>query len=262
MGHVKIDDDDRGLMSVVECVNKNYVKTRYETEDFNLYKVEPQDRNGEIIKGSDLRYYGDDISLYPDIFGDAKTDDTDEEDNKRCVQILKNINSTSSSDVIEANFVDFDRIIKIVAVNKVTANVDNFASKTLRNFYIYEVDGKIDIIPYDFDISWTSRANVEFWKENINDYNLETCNENIYSRIIEIIIENEEYYERYYTYVEEAKQILRDMDTDTFIDNINLETKEIFKSGQHKLCSERQYNYSIDRLKDFARQRQEFKNYI
>ena len=210
--HLKINEEEYGLFTMAEVINENYLKEKYNSDTLgNLYKPELSNENYLVPGGSDLRYNGDDIKFYQGILKNTQTDYTDEEDNKRLISIIKKINESSSPEVIEQYFMDFDKVIKMVAINKVVANLDGFTSKARRNFFIYEENGKIDILTFDFDLSLGININRNYWVEDIYNYDLETSNEELFSRITEIIVCNEEYLEKYNQYVKETIETIDNM---------------------------------------------------
>ena len=253
-GHLHIGDTDRGLITIVEVINENYLEHYYKSKEGNLYKPSPVTKID--YSGADLRYYGNSKENYKGIFDNVKTARTKEDDENRLIQIIQNINFTSRSEIIEDNFVDFDKIIKMVAINKVLFNVDVFTSHTLRNYYIYEEMGKIDILTFDFDISMNPTINLNYWKDKMDEFDLSKSDIRIYSRIIELIIENKEYNQKYYQYVEETQQLLKNIKIEEKIDEIYKRTKEAIKANEKKIYTYEEYEENIKILKDFIIKRE------
>lgn len=218
LAKLKIGEEEKGLVTIVEKINEEYVKDKYLYSDINLYKPEKMDDSHE--NGARLHYMGERIEDYYGIFNNIITEATNAEDKTRLIKILKRIEEAENIEEIEKNFIDFDKIIKSVAINKAVANVDNFTGKTTRNFYLCEVNDKIDILPFDFNISLGMCPEGFNWtQEDINTVELIEYKEEVHSQIIDIIMENEEYKERYDNYVQEAIKVLQEIDIDAIIAN-------------------------------------------
>lgn len=250
LGHLKLGNVDRGLVTIIEVINENYVQKKYKCDDGNLYKPEA-DTILMKYDGADLKYVGEDYTSYEGIFRKTKTDRTTLDDKKRLINIVKNINNTSSAKVIEENFMDFDKIIKMVAINKVLASIDTFTTQTTRNYYIYEKDGKIDILVFDFDLSLNSYVNASYWKQNINEFDLSKDDEKIYSRITEIILQNEEYLNKYYQYIEQTLLVFQNIENNNTVENLYEKTKDLVKANEKSIFSYGNYKAEVKELKRF-----------
>lgn len=241
LGELKLDNKSLGLISVVEVVNENYINRNYNLENANLYKPDPYLNHDHISAG--LNYNGDEEENYRAIFDNVKTLKTNKEDKTRLINILKSINKEKE---IEKYFYDFDKIIKMIAINKVVGDIDSFTGKTLRNYYLYEANGKIDIIPFDFNISFGVNANGDLYEEDIYDLTL-SRRTNGNSILLDIIRENDVYANKYQGYVRETINILKNINLDELV----YETKEIVKNNERKFYHMTEYEQGIKDLKDF-----------
>lgn len=261
LGHLKLGNVDRGLVTIIEVINENYIQKKYNSEDGNLYKPEA-DTILMKYDGADLKYVGEDYTSYEGIFRKTKTDRTTLDDKKRLINIVKNINNSSSAKIIEENFMDFDKIIKMIAINKVLGNIDTMTTQTTRNYYIYEKDGKIDILVFDFDLSLNSYVNASYWKQNINEFDLSKDDEKIYSRITEIILQNEEYLNKYYQYIEQTLLVFQNIENDNTVQNLYEKTKDLVKANEKSIFSYGNYKAEIKKLENFIYNRKnDYKNF-
>lgn len=226
LGNLKIGNEDKGLMTVVEVISEDYVGYKYNNSEGDLYKPEKSSNS----QGDFLHYVDDDEKSYTGLFKNIKTSYTDEEDKKELISILKKIKEAKTLEEIENNFVDFERIIKIVAINKAVGNIDSFMSKTGRNYFLYETNGKIDILPYDFNISLGLNPMEFFWtEEEVHTFEFLELQEKRYSIILEIIKNNEEYYAKYEKYLRKSLKILKKLDIDSLVEGQNLDGIEELK---------------------------------
>lgn len=101
--------------------------------------------------GSDdvkLIYTDDDFDSYENIFDSAKTDITDS-DKTRLINSLKVLNSDDA-----ASTVDVDAVIKYFAVHNFVCNFDSYTGSMIHNYYLYENDGILSMIPWDYNLAF------------------------------------------------------------------------------------------------------------
>lgn len=107
---------------------------------------------GGMMGGSNgvlLKYVDDEIESYSDIFDSAKTSVT-ESDKKRLIASLKKL---SENDDIE-NTVDVERVIKYFTVHNFVLNFDSYTGSMVHNYYLYEKDGKMQMLPWDYNLAF------------------------------------------------------------------------------------------------------------
>ncbi len=109
------------------------------------------DKGGFGGMGSDdvkLIYTDDDFDSYENIFDSAKTDITDS-DKTRLINSLKVLNSDDA-----ASTVDVDAVIKYFAVHNFVCNFDSYTGSMIHNYYLYENDGILSMIPWDYNLAF------------------------------------------------------------------------------------------------------------
>lgn len=109
------------------------------------------DKGGFGGMGSDdvkLIYTDDDFDSYENIFDNAKTDITDS-DKTRLINSLKVLNSDDA-----ASTVDVDAVIKYFAVHNFVCNFDSYTGSMIHNYYLYENDGILSMIPWDYNLAF------------------------------------------------------------------------------------------------------------
>lgn len=107
-------------------------------------------RNG----GADLNYTDDDADSYSTIWdgADGKVTDSDKE---RGVTAIKNINEGTNL----TTYLDVDNILKYMAVHEFVVNLDSLSGNMAHNYYLYENDGQLNIIPWDYNLSFGGMMN-------------------------------------------------------------------------------------------------------
>ena len=102
--------------------------------------------------GSDdvkLKYSGDDPESYASIFSSAKTDVT-EADRERLIQALKILGE--GTDIARA--VDVDQVLRYFVVHNFVVNGDSYTGSMVHNYYLYETDGRLSMIPWDYNLAF------------------------------------------------------------------------------------------------------------
>ncbi len=153
---------------------------------------------GAGSSGGSLVYTTDDPSDYPAIFENAVGGGTDADDYAKVISALKALNSGEN---IEEYF-DVDEILRYLAVHTFVVNLDSYSSEMAQNYYIYENDGVIQILPWDYNYAWGAfqgggaSATVNFPVDTPVS-GVEMSERPLISKLFE----NEEYFERYHEYL-------------------------------------------------------------
>ncbi|MEK3884770.1 CotH kinase family protein [Paenibacillus sp. PL2-23] len=104
---------------------------------------------GMANNGVSLQYTDDEISSYSGIFDNAETK-TDEADHQRVIEALKNV---SEGNELET-YVDVDAVLRYFAAHTTVVNLDSYISNMGHNYYLYENDGQISILPWDYNLAF------------------------------------------------------------------------------------------------------------
>lgn len=103
-------------------------------------------------RGSDdvlLKYIDDDAQSYSNIFDNAKTNITGS-DKTRLIESLKKL--SSGEDISDA--VDIEAVIRYFAVHNFVLNFDSYTGSMIHNYYLYEKDGIMQMIPWDYNLAF------------------------------------------------------------------------------------------------------------
>ena len=99
--------------------------------------------------GSDLVYTDSEEDSYSDIFSSAVFS-SDSADHQRVITALEHL---SEGDELE-KYIDVDEVLRYFAVNTVLVNLDSYAGNLKHNYYLYEEDGRLSILPWDFNLAF------------------------------------------------------------------------------------------------------------
>ena len=97
-----------------------------------------------------LNYVGDDLETYQEIWDSAKFKSGDE-DHARVVEALKHV---CQGDGI-ADYLDVDNVLKYFAIQTFIYNHDGLTGTVSHNYYLYEQDGRLNLIPWDMNEAFT-----------------------------------------------------------------------------------------------------------
>ena len=98
-----------------------------------------------------INYIDDDIDSYPDIFENAATK-TAPGSEQRVIAALKALRELSG---LEAAL-DTEELIRYFAVNSYLMNFDSYSGPMLHNYYLYDDQGKLGLLPWDYNSAFGS----------------------------------------------------------------------------------------------------------
>ncbi|MGN1019626.1 MAG: CotH kinase family protein [Aristaeellaceae bacterium] len=96
-----------------------------------------------------LIYSDDDPDSYGNIFDNAKTD-VSRADKERLVTSLRKLNAGEDIDGV----VDTEEVIRYLTVHSFLCNDDSYTGMMVHNYYLYEKDGQLSIIPWDYNLAF------------------------------------------------------------------------------------------------------------
>ena len=98
--------------------------------------------------GADLNYTDDDLDSYETIW-DWEVTKTNQADHERVVKALKNIAEGNDLET----YMDIDNLLRYMAVHVFSVNEDSLSGTMAHNYYLYESDGKLNLIPWDYNLA-------------------------------------------------------------------------------------------------------------
>ncbi len=96
-----------------------------------------------------LQYVDDDPASYANIFDNAKTKIT-EDDKARLIGSLKTLSEGGDIESV----VDVDAVIRYLVVHNFLCNDDSYTGNMVHNYYLYEDDGVLSMIPWDYNLAF------------------------------------------------------------------------------------------------------------
>lgn len=208
---------------------------------------------GGMSMGSDdvsLIYSDDEYSSYSNIFDNAKTDISDD-DKDRLIASLKALNEGENIEDV----VNVDEVIRYFVVHNFTCNFDSYTGSMIHNYYLYEKDGQLSMIPWDYNLAFGGFQNAEDATALVN-YPIDdpVSGGTIDSRpMLAWIYANEEYTEMYHQYF--AEFISDFFDSGYFeemIDEVHDLIAPYVEKDPTKFCTYEEFETGISTLKEFC----------
>lgn len=262
---ILVNGEEWGLYLAVEGVEESFLSRNYGNDYGELYKPDSMSMgggrgNGGEMVSSDvsLVYSDDEYSSYSNIFDNAKTDISDT-DKDRLVASLKKLNENSSIEEV----VNVEEVIRYFVVHNFVCNFDSYTGSMIHNYYLYEEDGQLSMIPWDYNLAFGGFVEGSDATSLVN-YPIDTpvSGGTVESRpMLSWIFENEEYTEIYHQYF--AEFISQYFDSGYFaemMDDVKAMISPYVESDPTKFCTYEEFEQGIDTLKEFCLLRAESVN--
>ena len=167
---ISLNGEYWGVYLALEGVEDSFQLRNYGTESGELYKPESMELGGGKAQdrpdgmpegdaeppggmdrnsgGADLNYTDDDLDSYETIW-DGEVTKTNQADHERVVKALKNIAAGNDLET----YMDIDDLLRYMAVHVFSVNEDSLSGTMAHNYYLYESDGKLSLIPWDYNLA-------------------------------------------------------------------------------------------------------------
>lgn len=208
---------------------------------------------GGMSMGSDdvkLQYIDDDTDSYANIFDNAKTDIT-KADKKRLIASLKSLSEgTDIEDVV-----DTDEVIRYFVVHNFLCNGDSYTGSMIHNYYLYEEDGQLSMIPWDYNLAFGTFQSSDATAEVNTPIDTPVSGGSMDDRpMLSWIFADDTYTQLYHQYFSE---FLDSVDFDTLIET----TKELIapyvEKDPTKFYTYEEFEQGVEALKTFCELRTE-----
>ena len=199
---------------------------------------------GGMSMGSDdvkLIYSDDNVSSYSNIFDNAKTDPTDTE-KQTLIESIKSLNSYENLDKI----LDTDEVIRYFVVHNFSVNGDSYTGSMIHNYYLYENDGKMSMIPWDYNLAFGGfQGGASSVVNDSIDSPLSTASDE--RPMWEWIKKSDEYTSTYHTLFSEFLET----DFEAQIESTYELIKEYVEKDPTKFCTYDEFTTGVSTLKEF-----------
>ncbi|MBQ4275421.1 MAG: CotH kinase family protein [Lachnospiraceae bacterium] len=268
--YITVNGEDWGLYLAVEAIEDSFLSRTYgSSTDGELYKPDSMSMGGGKGMGgnvassesgwgsSDVKliYTDDEYSSYSNIFENAKSDLTDS-DKDRLIASLKTLNEGTDIESV----VDVEEVIKYFVVHNFVCNFDSYTGSMIHNYYLYEEDGVLSMIPWDYNLAFGGFVGGSDATSLVN-YPIDSpvSGGDTDSRpMIAWIFNNEEYLELYHQYFSEfIEEFFESGYVSELIDSTYEMIASYVESDPTKFCTYEEFTEGVAALKEFCELRAE-----
>ena len=204
-------------------------------------------------QGVNLVYTDDEISSYSNIFDNAITK-VDEKDEQRLIATLKAI---SEGENLE-DYIDVDEVLRYAAVNVFLVNLDSYFSNMGHNYCLYEDNGKLSMIPWDYNLSFGTYNS--FSSSDAINYAIDTVFSGVSAEdrpIIGLLLEDEEYLARYHEYLSQLVEYVTSGQFSAKVDAVSSAIDSYVQNDTSSFDGYDAFKTGVEALKTFASLRAE-----
>lgn len=208
---------------------------------------------GQMAMGSDdvlLKYIDDEFDSYANIFENAKTGISDS-DKERLIASLKKLNNNEGLE----DTVDIEAVIRYFVVHNFVLNFDSYTGGMIHNYYLYEENGQMAMIPWDYNLAFGGFESAGGAKSLANfPIDSPVSGGSASDRpMIAWIFANEEYTELYHQYFSEFISDYFDSGKFTkMIDSVKAMISPYVEDDPTKFCTTDEFETGVDTLKEFC----------
>lgn len=145
---VTVNDQDWGLFLAIEEPEEGFARRNFGSNHGQLYKPDYKyidEENADVA----LKYIDDNPESYDNIFRKAKFNPT-EIDKQRLIESLKVLSTGENLD----QAVNLDSVLRFFPVQVFVVNLDGYLGKNAHNYFLYEEDGIISMLPWDYNLAY------------------------------------------------------------------------------------------------------------
>lgn len=256
---VTVNGEDWGLFLAVEEPEEAFARRNYGADHGKLYKPDYRSLEAEN-RDVALQYTTEDPADYDNIFRNAKFE-IDAEDQARLIGALKTL--SEGTDLESA--VNVDEVLRYFTVQVFVVNLDSYLGRTGHNYFLYEEDGIISMLPWDYNLAFATYS--LGMPDPINDaelyvnYPIDTpasgeimANRPLYHNLMK----NDEYFAKYHAYFD---QFIREYFESGYFVKKTAETAKMItpyvKKDPTAFCSYEDHLTAVRTITDFCMLRAE-----
>ena len=191
--------------------------------------------------GADLNYTNDELDSYETIW-DGEVTSTKKSDHKRVVTALRNISEGNDLET----YMDIDNLLRYMAVHVFSVNEDSLSGMMAHNYYLYESGGKLNLIPWDYNLALGGMGGSSDATSVVND-----AIDNAFSgtNFFDTLMEDETYHSQYYTYLQQlVSEYIDGGGFDAFYERVRSQIDELVKTDPTAFYSYDEYLTAADTL--------------
>lgn len=285
---ITVNGKDWGLYLALEGVDERFLKRNYgsnygtlykpgETDDVELPEEQNNKENLEASQENDfysgtipndsvmwnmwdeeesdidetkLKYIDDNPENYTGIFKSAKTK-VKASDKRRLIQSLKNLSGNQKIESV----VNVDKMLRYFVVHNFVVNGDSYTGSEPHNYYLYEKDGALSILPWDYNLAFGAYHEPTATNAVNDPIDTPLSIPKISERpMLAWIFSNQEYTKMYHQYY---RDFLESVDIISIIEETEKMIAPYVKKDPTKFCTYERFEVGANTLKTFCKLRSE-----
>ncbi|MCL2748435.1 MAG: CotH kinase family protein, partial [Oscillospiraceae bacterium] len=207
----------------------------------------------EFPQGGALIYTDDEISSYNAIFDNSVFKSSDRE-KRNVITAIKHLNAGTD---FEKSW-DVDQIIRYFAAHTVLVNLDSYTSNMQQNYYLYERNGKVTVLPWDYGLAFGGFLQSGDASSVVN-YPIDTPVSGVSMEerpLLNKLLEVDEYREAYHGYLRQIVEgYFESGQFESTIRGLDAKINEYVKNNVNVYYTYKQYEASLPVLTELGRLR-------
>ncbi len=207
---------------------------------------------GGFGMGSDdvkLKYTDDSFDSYSNIFNNAKTTVNDA-DKKRLIHSLKALSEQSDLE----STVDVEEVIRYFVVHNFLCNGDSYTGQMIHNYYLYEKNGQLSMIPWDYNLAYGSFSGGNASSSVNSPIDTPVSGDMSDRPMVSWIFDDEDYTEQYHKLFSE---FLSSVDLEKMISDTAALIDEYVEKDPTKFCTYDEFKKGVEAISKFCTLRAE-----
>lgn len=251
---VRVNNEDWGLFLAIEEPEEAFAKRNFGADYGQLYKPDYRSLNAENADVA-LRYTDDEFDSYDNIFRNAKFDITDA-DKTRLIESLK---ALSTGENLESA-INVDEVLRYFTVQVFVVNLDSYLGRTGHNYFLYEKEGILSILPWDYNLAFGTYS--LGMPDPINDatyyinypINTPASGEIMRNRpLYHNLMKKNEYFSQYHCYIDQLLTgYFESGRFEELVEQTNVMITPYVKRDPTAFCSYEEYQLAVDTIRDFC----------
>ncbi len=259
---VTVNGEEFGLYLAVEAIEEAFLQRNYGTQYGNAYK--PESENQMAGKGSTgttttlssaFGYDGTDVGNYGYIFDNAVTNISNS-DKEKLIESIEQLNEGVDLEEV----IDIEEVIRYFVVHNFALNYDSYTGAIMHNYYVYEDNGVISVLPWDYNLAFASFMTT-YSTEAMANFPIDTpvSTGTVESRpLLAWIFENEEYTQMYHEiFAEMMETLFVSGEMYDLLDDIEELITPYVEADDTKFCTFEEYQEGVVALDEFLAYRVE-----
>ena len=192
--------------------------------------------------GANLEYTDDELDSYSTIWNCSVTKTTTA-DHKRVVTALKNISEGNDLD----KYLDVDNVLKYMAVHSFAVNEDSLSGNMAHNYYLYEKNGQLNILPWDYNLSFGGMGMKSGDASAVINDPIDTPFSG--TTFFDSLLNNEEYLNRYHKYYRQlCEKYIDGGGFDSLYSRLRSQIDRLVETDPNSMYTYDEYEKAVDML--------------